>query len=210
MAAWTRTADQGERRFYWIEPGHAVDLQERLPGDQYTDSLTGCRNRHYLLEILEPQISVAQQYGFPLSLVLAEIAHYRQIRFTLGDPAGAGILKDLAQIARNTVRAQDLLVRYAEDTLAVLCLHSTQFGASRACDRLRRNISQQAFPSVKSDLVVVVNFGIAEQSAHFDSRGRTLIRTAEEALRQAKALGDYAIVRSADLKPVAEGYIASA
>jgi diguanylate cyclase (GGDEF)-like protein len=198
------TKEHGERRAYWIETGHAVHLEGRLPADQYTDRSTGCRNRHYLLETLEPQIAVAQQYGFPLSLALAEIAHFRQIRFTFGESAADGILSELSEIVSSTVRGTDLVVRYADETFAVLFLHSTQFGASRACDRMRMKISHHTFHSVKSDLVVVVNFGIAEQSADFDPHGRTLLSAAEGALRHAGAVGDYAIVRHADLQTVPE------
>ena len=205
MSASTDTPEQGERRAYWIEAGHALHLQGRLPDDTYTDRVTGCHSKHYLLEILEPQIAVAQQCGFPLSLVLVEIAHMHQIRFTYGDSVTNGILKDFADMIRKTVRSTDMIIRYADDTFAIVCLHATQFGGSRACDRLRRNISHHNFPSVRGDLVVVANFGVSEQAAECDPHGRALLISAEASLRQANSIGDYAIVRYADLKAPSQG-----
>jgi diguanylate cyclase (GGDEF)-like protein len=200
MSASSNTPEQGERRGYWIEAGHALHLEGRLPEDEYLDRVTGCHNKHYLLEILEPQIAVAQQCGFPLSLVLVEIAQMHRIRYTSGNLATNGMLKGFADIIRKTVRSTDLIVRYADDIFAIVCLHATQFGASRACDRMRLNISHHAFPSEKGDQIVVANFGVAEQGGECDPHGRTLILSAEESLHQANLIGDYAIVRYADLK----------
>ena len=200
----TQTPEQGERRAYWIESGHALHLEGRLPDDAYVDRATGCHSKHYLLEILEPQIAVAHQCGFPMSLVLAEISRMHQIRYTFGESATNAMLKDLADIIRNTVRSTDMIVRYSDDVFAIVCLHATQFGASSACDRLRRNISHHTFPSVKGDLFVVANFGVAEQGGECDPHGRALLLAAEESLRHANSIGDYAIVRHADLKPPAE------
>ncbi len=204
MAASTETAEHGERRGYWNVPAHALHLEGRLPADEYVDRITGCHNKHYLLEILEPQIAVAQQYGFPLSLILAEIARIHQMRFTVGDSATNGVLRDVAEIIRGTVRSTDLVARWSDETFAVLCLHATQFGAARACERLRRNISHHTFPSVKGDLLVMVNFGAAEQAAECDPHGRALLISAEESLRHASSIGDYAVVRYADIKAAPE------
>src|SRR5262249_37819520 len=96
MTASTNAPEQGERRAYWIEAAHALHLEGRLPDDAYVDRITGCHSKHYLLEILEPQIAVAQQCGFPLSLVLVEIARMHQIRYTYGNLATNGMLKDFA------------------------------------------------------------------------------------------------------------------
>jgi len=203
MTASTNAPEQGERRAYWIEAAHALHLEGRLPEDAYVDRITGCHSKHYLLEILEPQIAVAQQCGFPLSLVLVEIARMHQIRYTYGNLATNGMLQDFADIMRNTVRSTDMIVRYADDIFGIVCLHATQFGAASACDRLRRKISHHTFPSERGDLVVVANFGVSEQGGECDPHGRTLILSAEESLRHANSIGDYAIDRQADLTPPA-------
>lgn len=199
MSSATQETRQGDRRAFITDAAHSIPYESRSQAQTYIDATSGCYNRHYLLEILEPQIAVSQQYSFPLSLVLAELAHFRKVRYTFGDRVADGTIREVAGLLRGAIRATDLLVAFSEDTFAILFLHATQFGAARACERLRSAIGRHVFPGGKSDLIVTVNFGIAEQSAEFDPHGRALIRAAEAALRRAAAEGEGAIVRAIDL-----------
>jgi len=201
MTASTGVPVGKERRAYAAQPAHYVSLdKEVLVSNEYTDQTTHCHNRRYLQEILESQIAVSRQYKFPLTLVLAEIAHLRQIQFTYGQLTAETILRELARIIRFSVRTTDLPVRYNEDTFAILLLHSNQAGGKVVSERLKAAIAGHNFSGEGGNLMVMLNFGISDQLSYYDQRGHDLIAAAGKALAQAKADGEGSIVRASEIK----------
>ncbi|GEM_PF-3455474 len=186
---------QAERR-RWAP---AADHQARpawLADDGYTDQVTGCHNRRYLLEVLEPQMAISSRYGFPLAVVLAEVAGFRSFRFRLGDAAADHLLAEMAGILRSAVRASDLVVRYGEASFALLLLHADRYGAGVVCRRLMHAIDSHAFTVRESDLILVVNMGAADFQPPGSGTARELMAAAEAALEAANHAGHGAIVVS--------------
>lgn len=195
MTSSSGLTERTERR-QWITMSEHMAALARLVDDGYTDKVTHCHNWQYLLEILEPQIEASCKYGFPLSLVLAEIAHFRQIRFTFGDSLSNKILEETARVIKSRVRSTDLLVRSGDDSFGLLLLHANRLGSEIVCRRLKELISRHAFTGRGSDTMITMTFGAAEQLAGNSSDGKDLLASAAKALEKANHVGPGAIVVS--------------
>lgn len=182
-----------ERRAWTTQAEHLAVLSRNID-DGYTDKVTHCHNRQYLMEILGPQIEASRKYGFPLSFVLFELSHFRQIRFSFGDPRADKILEELAKLVKTRVRSSDLLVRFDDEKFGLLLLHANRRGSEIVAGRLRELISKHAFAGPTSDAMLSANFGAAEQVADYDENGEDLVANAQKALDSANSKGSGAIV----------------
>lgn len=176
--------ERTERRAWPAIPEHMIALA-RLIDDGYTDKITGCHNKSYFLEVIGPQLEASRKFGFPASLVLLEIAHFRQIRYTFGSKIADQILAETAKVIRAKVRSTDLLVRWSDETFGLLLLHANRLGAEVVCRRLRDAVCRHAFPGKASDTMLSVHLGASAQELAFDSAGNDLISAAERALKEA-------------------------
>jgi two-component system, cell cycle response regulator len=69
-----------------------------------TDPLTGCFNRGHLNERLPQEVSRAQRYGRPLSIILADIDHFKQVNDRYGHQVGDEVLKFFAECLKSQIR----------------------------------------------------------------------------------------------------------
>ncbi len=189
-SSWTEHTD---RRAWAEQPEHVV-LLPGLTDTRYRDKTTNCHTKQYLLDVLGPQIGASRQHNFPLSLVLAEMAHLRQIRFTYGSSMVDKILEETATLLRANIRSTDLLIRYANEIYGLLLLHANRHGTELVCRRLRSAISKHIFCGKGSDTILTVNFGAAEQTGLYDLEGKELLTEASKALAAANQIGHSAIV----------------
>ncbi|MDE2439981.1 MAG: GGDEF domain-containing protein, partial [Betaproteobacteria bacterium] len=95
-------------------------LQVALKEQAIRDSLTGCFNRRYLDETLERELSRSRREGYPLSLVILDLDHFKQINDTYGHLAGDRALTELAETLRADVRHEDVLCRYGGEEFVIL------------------------------------------------------------------------------------------
>lgn len=181
-----------ERRASTVLPEH-VALLAYHADDGYTDKVTHCHNRLYLVEVLGPQIEASRCFDFPLSLVLAEIKHFRQIRYIFGHNLSDQFLEETAALIRSKVRSTDLLVRYGNETFGLLLLHANRHGAEIVCRRLKALISRHSFKGRTGETILKINFGGAELMPEHDASGKDLLAEAVRALDQANTTGEGAI-----------------
>ena len=95
-----------------------IDSLERLAS---ADPLTGLANRRGGEKDIAAEISRARRQSTPLSCVLLDIDHFKEVNDTFGHQAGDYVLREISALLRRTVRAYDILVRWGgEEFLAVL------------------------------------------------------------------------------------------
>ena len=95
-----------------------------------TDALTGLWNRQHFGEQLQRTLAEADRYGNPVSLVLVDIDHFKRVNDTWGHEAGDAVLRQVARILQDGVRAVDICVRYGGEEIAML-LSQTDSDAGR-------------------------------------------------------------------------------
>ena len=100
--------------------GRITEMHRRLLEQAQTDPLTGVANRRAFLERAREEIARARRYGHPLSLLMADIDHFKRINDRLGHAAGDEALKRFARLLRDDLRPSDQVGRYGGEEFVVL------------------------------------------------------------------------------------------
>lgn len=163
------------------------------------DSLTGAWNRRAVLEILERELVRGRRERHAVTLVLADIDHFKRINDAHGHPAGDAVLREFVARLNAAARNYDAVGRYGgEEFLLVLPGISTRKAEGRArLDALHAVIGRAPMPVDESTaLPVTCSFGVVSAEPDTDASPDALIRAADEALYRAKRGGrdriDYA------------------
>ncbi len=152
-----------------------------------TDGLTGLYNRHYLNAHLDNMVKQCIHNNKPLSLMIMDMDHFKQVNDTYGHDIGDQVLKQLADIIVKTVRSADLAARFGGEEFVVLMPETDRKQGMDAAERLRKIVENYDFKlshpvgSIKK----TISIGVAFLDELGDS-GQNLLKRADEALYKAK------------------------
>lgn len=150
-----------------------------------TDPLTGLWNRRYFMIHLESAFSYSKRHGVPISLVMADIDHFKIINDTFGHSVGDQVLIQVSDIFTELSRKEDVVARFGGEEFIILLPHTNSLMAGNFAERLRKKIERSRFS--KFDYHLTVSFGVAEKTP-FDTL-ETFIKRVDDALYQAKRNG---------------------
>ena len=152
-----------------------------------TDPLTGTANRRHLFSRLEMEVTRAQRFGNDLSFIMIDVDHFKLYNDRNGHPAGDEVLKGVAASMLRTVRKIDTVARYGGEEFAVILPQIRRDEAMAVAEKLRRAISQIAFPYADSQPggQVTVSVGLAHYPTDAPDLHQLLVR-ADAALYAAK------------------------
>jgi diguanylate cyclase (GGDEF)-like protein len=164
-------------------------LRDGLRSQSIRDSLTGLFNRRYLEESLELECSRADRTLQPLSLIMADVDHFKQFNDSFGHEAGDIVLRQIADLLRRSARKGDVACRYGGEEF-ILMLPGSDLGAAiRLAERMRTAVHRLELAYRGRRMGdVTLSFGVAVYSAAAGGRG-ALIAAADHALYAAKAAG---------------------
>lgn len=167
---------------------HSNERLERLSGE---DPLTRLLNRRAFDERLAREIAGARRDQQPLTLVLADIDHFKAYNDSFGHIAGDACLQRVAQLLRETCRRpRDCAARYGGEEFALILPGTPRSGAmtfARAVMRTLRNCNMRHPRSVESH--VTLSGGITTCVPDAQTSVMSLLRHADEALYTAKSRG---------------------
>lgn len=153
------------------------------------DRLTGVATRGHVEQLAETELFRVSRYGRPLSLLLFDIDHFKQVNDTHGHPAGDQVLREVARRCQILVRASDLIGRWGGEEFLVMTPETALDGGSTLGERLRRAVADTPVILDTGERVqVTISVGIAEYTAS-DADLASLLRRADMALYRAKASG---------------------
>jgi diguanylate cyclase (GGDEF)-like protein len=156
------------------------------------DALTGLYNRHYFEDTLATEFRQATQSGWPITVGLIDLDHFKSINTTHGHLVGDTVLASVAKILTQYLRKRDTLMRYGGDQFVVVLPGTGSEQAQIICERLRNTIATTPHHSRSEvHLHITVSIGLAshmDQGRRF-SNPMDLIQAADQALFQAKSLG---------------------
>jgi diguanylate cyclase (GGDEF)-like protein/PAS domain S-box-containing protein len=151
-----------------------------------TDELTGIANRRAFMNQLQREIAGAAEYGWPLTVALFDVDHFKSVNDRYGHAVGDRVLQQVARRASGIVRAGDLVGRVGGEEFGIVMPGASAEDASRVAERLR-----EAMSVVDPDEVglpnVTVSIGIAARDRQRDAT--TLLAAADAALYSAKDAG---------------------
>lgn len=165
-----------------------AELYQKMHELANTDSLTGIYNRLYFQNRLLKEIKSADDEGYELSLAIFDIDHFKKFNDTFGHLFGDKVLKSIAELVSKCLRSTDILARFGGEEFVILLPRTALREAYEKVEALRSRISQM---QVKDDLVsasVTVSFGVSSYKGCARNESE-LIRTADDALYEAKAAG---------------------
>lgn len=175
----------------------AIDLEQarRLAN---TDGLTGLYNHRYLQERLQQEIKRAQRYGRELSLVMADLDHFKVYNDAYGHPRGDKVLIEVAKTLRNIGRTCDVVARYGGEEFTLILPETPGEEALVLAERARECI--EALEIGVNGISVTMSLGIA--SYRSGCTKEQLVEAADSALYQAKNEGRNRVcVKSLDAPP---------
>jgi len=151
----------------------------------FRDPLTRVYSRAYFDDTLRREVSRANRYQHEMSLLIVDVDGFSELTERRGKNFGERCLKRLASVLVEAVREGDLVARYGDNQFVMLLSHCRKSDSLRCARRILKEVRDKTAPEV---------FTVSIGSIHYrgDSkviRPRRLIRLAERALSQAKALG---------------------
>jgi two-component system, cell cycle response regulator len=166
-------------------------FQRQMYESALRDGLTKIFNKKYFLDRLDSEFAYAARHQTPLSLVMFDIDHFKEINDTHGHLAGDHALSTLAKVVSDTIRQEDVFARYGGEEFVVICRGIDLAGAMAFGERIRRCVDGQAFLYNGVDIKVTVSVGVAalpEVGVEM-KEPMELIAAADDALYQAKRQG---------------------
>ncbi len=161
-------------------------LYQRAVESATLDPLTGVRNRAAMDSAMKREIGLAQRHATPLSVILMDLDHFKQINDQHGHMYGDQALKAAAKCAEQSIRESDMIFRYGGEEFLILLTGTEIEGAAMLAERVRRNI-QEMPPLGEQDISMTVSLGVTSLTREDDIN--TLFQRMDQALYKAKAEG---------------------
>ena len=171
-------------------------LQVALQEQAIRDSLTGCFNRRYLDETLERELSRSRREGYPLSLVILDLDHFKLINDTYGHMAGDQALIVLAATLSADIRHEDVLCRYGGEEFVILMPRMPLAIAAERAECWRSKIAEIRVTFGNFELSFTASAGVAAYPDH-GKMPDELTHAADQALYVAKNEGRNRVVIAA-------------
>jgi two-component system cell cycle response regulator len=158
-----------------------------------TDALTGTYNRRYLMEQLPREIERCRRYAYPLSVLMCDVDHFKEINDAHGHAAGDEVLQQFVARAQKAIRTNsDWVSRYGGEEFLIVLPETSHQGAVHVAEKIRTLISCTPFTTRTGDAVVTASFGVAStgpSGPDITLKVDGLIRTADECLYRSKHEG---------------------
>ncbi|MCP4399226.1 MAG: diguanylate cyclase [bacterium] len=163
-------------------------LEKKLRRLATTDPLTGASNRRHFFETAGLEIKRSQRNNMPLSVMMLDIDHFKNINDTYGHHIGDIALVEVVRICQGTIRVSDLLGRIGGEEFAVLLPETNNEQSKLLAERLRQAIAKIALETSAGVLSLTVSIGLANFAIDAPSLEEALKR-ADHALYSAKESG---------------------
>jgi two-component system, cell cycle response regulator len=167
-----------------------VSARESMRYAATHDSLTGLMNRGETLDFFGREFERARRSGKPLSVILADVDHFKQVNDTMGHLFGDVALKEVARRLRSKLRVYDGMGRYGGEEFLIILAECDLVSALIKADDLRASVS--AKPVVSSGLSrrITVSMGVAVSTDHSISGDiSSMLNQADRGLYAAKLHG---------------------
>ena len=153
-----------------------------------TDELTGLPNRRAFLRRIEDEVARVQRYGFPLSLALMDLDHFKQVNDKYGHAGGDEVLQIYSRNILSIFRHHDLVARYGGEEFAVLLPNTDEEGSMRALTKVRGRALETRWRA-NGDVISVPSFSAGVSIYKPGETASAFIERADKALYRAKRLG---------------------
>jgi diguanylate cyclase (GGDEF)-like protein len=153
------------------------------------DHLTGLWNRRSVLEFLGRELDRAKRAEGSLSVIMADIDHFKAVNDSRGHLIGDAVLKEVAQRLSESSRAYDWVGRYGGEEFLIVAPSCSRENAEKYAERLRSNVGNRAVLTNTGEVSVTASFGVAVADRESFPGQDSLLMRADSALYRAKCKG---------------------
>ncbi len=166
------------------------DINDRLQELTRQDPLTGVRNRRFLNEKLPEEYHRACREGLPLSVIMVDVDHFKQINDQYGHLAGDQCLKTVADLLERMATGPGAVVtRYGGEEFCLLLPGASRMDAVALAEAIRESVANERMRIRGRTLRITVSMGVSSGTPQREGRPEHLLDAADKALYAAKAGG---------------------
>jgi diguanylate cyclase (GGDEF)-like protein len=174
-------------------------LRHELREQSLRDPLTGLHNRRFMEEMLRKELQRAARNGTPVSLVMVDLDHFKQINDRHGHAAGDAVLRATGKLLARSLRASDAACRYGGEEFVLILSNCNKAQAAHKADQIREALLGLVITDSGQPLQVTASFGVAS-SDEVDDDALLLHEAADGAVYEAKRRGRNCVV-VAEMRP---------
>ncbi len=126
------------------------------------DFLTGLLNRREFFQLGEQELARALQAGQPLTAILFDLDHFKQVNDYYGHAIGDQALIFVTKALNESLRQGELIGRYGGDEFAILLPGSNSAQGRQVAERLRERMASEPISTPKGGLFLTLSLGIAD------------------------------------------------
>ena len=159
------------------------------------DGLTGLWNHRVIVERLDQEMIRSLRDGMPLSVILADVDHFKKVNDTFGHLAGDLVLKEIGTVFTRTLRPYDSVGRYGGEEFLLILPNCGVESALIRGEQLRAAVQSARVLDGETLLQVTASFGVVSVLPSHDE-AETVIRAVDAALYRAKSRGRNCVIQA--------------
>jgi diguanylate cyclase (GGDEF)-like protein/PAS domain S-box-containing protein len=168
-----------------VDISQRKEAEEKLEKLARIDSLTGCNNRGYGLELLDRHIKLSKRNRSPLLLAFLDIDRFKSINDNFGHDEGDKVLKEVAELFKSTLREVDIICRMGGDEFLLIFPDSSLKEASLIKERLNKDLTELN-QTLKKPYKITLSIGLSEYNPDNPRPMDELIRIADKKMYEDK------------------------
>jgi len=166
------------------------DIRRELFSLATTDKLTGCHNRHSLMEFSDKFISQALRHRYPVSMLVIDLDHFKAVNDNHGHAVGDIVLELTGRLLNESFRDGDLVSRYGGEEFVVLMTHCNGDDARMKAEEIRLAIENLK----PNDLSITTSIGVTSLEVGIERNFEDMFHAGDEGVYKAKEKGRNQIV----------------
>lgn len=174
----------------------AKRLTETLRDSSLRDAMTGLNNRRFLEEYVDTLIASAHRRKIALAIMLLDLDYFKVVNDTYGHDAGDTVLKAVAGVLKQSVRASDMVIRFGGEEFLIVLQEASENGALKVAESIRGAVEQLKIQIPGAVLQKTISIGLAMFPGDSETFWQT-VKFADVALYRAKDAGRNRVVRFA-------------
>lgn len=167
----------------------SLQLQQEYQHHAIVDVLTGLHNRRWLDEVFARQLTRCTEEGQDLTLIMADVDHFKSYNDTQGHSGGDCALRALGAAITDNIRPNDLAARYGGEEFAILLPNTSLAKAVTMAERLRIEVEKMPITTPDDQPLPSITLSLGLSEMQKGDTLETLIATADAALYRAKQKG---------------------